>query len=146
MSKLTYPRSPSVVALELAKVILRGRFIADHKDYNRMLAGLRERNLDVQLAFFGDCARDAIPVVEAVAMTNLNAAPLGVLQRKVCTLRRQVSVSSAASHAKVDITRLGGSGAAGRQRDHARASERRNITRMLIDRLCKEIHRREAVR
>lgn len=144
LSKLDYPRPPSELAAQLAKDILRGRFMADHKDYNRMLANLRERNLDVQLAFFGDCARDAIPVVEAVAMENLRSAPLSSIERKISMLRRQIGTSLAASHAKVDITRLGGKGAAGRQRDHARASEQRNITAMYIERLSKEIQRRKS--
>lgn len=144
MSIYTYPRPASDLAIELAQEILKGRFVSDHKDYNEMLRILRDRKLDVQMAFFGECSRDAIPVVEAVADANLKKASIKVIERKITALRRTIEASVASSHARVDIARLGGPGAAGRQRDQARASERRNITTMLINRLTAEVRRRSA--
>lgn len=144
MSIYTYPRPASDLAIELAQEILKGRFVSDHKDYNEMLRILRDRKLDVQLAFFGECSRDAIPVVEAVADANLKTASLKVIERKIAGLQRMIQASVASSHAQVDIARLGGPGAAGRQRDQARASERRNITSMLLNRLTAEVNRRSS--
>lgn len=144
MTRLPYPRLPCETSTLLAREILRGRYISDHKDYNRMLAALRERKLDVQLAYCGESAEKSIPVVEFIAEQNLRTAPLTALERKVASLTRQVGASVAASHAKVDPTRLGGRGAAGRQRDRARESEKRNLIRMQIERLTGEISRRAA--
>jgi hypothetical protein len=144
MPRLEYPRKPDEITSALAKEILGGRFIADHKAYNNMLASLRERKIDVQYAFFGECSKYAIPVVEAVADENLRLAPFNAIERKMNALKRKIGSSVAASHARIDINRLGGSGAAGRQRDQARAGEVRNINRMLLQRLEAEIRRRQS--
>lgn len=143
MSKLPFPRRPSEIATNLAKEILRGRFIADHKDYNRMLAAVREQGLSVEHAFCGECAERAISVVEAIAEENLRTAPRAKLERKLATLCRKVEASVTASLHKFDPNRLGGPGAAGRERDRARQAEGRNLTRMLADRLAQELARRE---
>ncbi|HBO5516263.1 TPA: hypothetical protein L4559_005192 [Pseudomonas aeruginosa] len=144
MSKLTYPRTPTETAAELAREILRGRFISDHKDYNRMLAAVRERGLPVEHAFCGESAALSISVVEAIAEENLRAAPQRALERKIKTLIRRVESSVSASLLRFDPNRLGGPGAAGRERDRARAAEGRCLTRMMINRLESEIARRES--
>lgn len=142
MTKLTYPRLPTEAAAELARGILRGRFICNHKDYNQMLAAVREQGLPVEHAFCGESAERSIPVVEAIAELNLQTAPLRVLERKVNTLCLKVDSSIYASRQRFDQTRLGGPGAAGRERDRAREAEGRNLTRMMIERLKREITRR----
>ncbi|ELG7182271.1 TPA: hypothetical protein ACP3ZG_004833 [Pseudomonas aeruginosa] len=83
MPQLTYPRARSEVAAELARDILQGRFISDHKDYNRMLAAVRERGMPVEHAFCGESAALSISVVEAIAEENLRNAPLRALERKI---------------------------------------------------------------
>ena len=144
MSQLTYPRAPTELAAQLARGILQGRFIADHKDYNRMLAAVRERGIPVEHAFCGESAALSISVVEAIAEKNLRNAPLRALERRINTLSRHVESSISASQQKFDQNRLGGPGAAGRERDRARAAECRNLTRMMINRLKAEIVRRKA--
>lgn len=144
MTKLTYPRQPTEAGAELARDILQGRFITDHKDYNRMLAAVRERGLAVEHAFCGESSQKSISVVEAIAEENLQAAPLRAIERKINSLTRKVEESVSNCRKKFDPTCLGGPGAAGRERDRARAAEGRNITRMMIDRLNREIERREA--
>lgn len=144
MSKLTFPRRPSEIATHLAKEILRGRFIADHKDYNRMLAAVREQGLPVEHAFCGESAERSISVVEAIAEENLRTAPRAKLERKLATLGSKVESSVTASLHRFDPNRLGGPGAAGRERDRARQAEGRNLTRMQADRIAQELARREA--
>lgn len=144
MTDFSYPRAPTPLALEMARAIVGRRFMADHKDYNRMLSELREQGLDHRLAFYGPNSAEARAVVSFVADENLAVAPITALQRKLAKLQGEVASSVAASHAKFDPTRLGGSGAAGRQRDRARAGEQRNIIRMLADRLEEELKRRAA--
>lgn len=143
MSRLPYPRQPSEVALQIARQIVGKRFTTDHKDYNGMLLALREQGLDHQLGFYGEDSITARPVVEFVAEQNLRTAPLRALERKIATMERHVRCSVAKSHSKVDIARLGGPGAAGRVRDQANDSIRRNITEMYRQRLVNEIKRRE---
>jgi hypothetical protein len=139
-----YPRPPDALVLGIAQEIVGKRFTTDHRDYNRLLQALRDRGLDHRLGFYGEDARTARPVVEYVAEQNLRIAPLQALQRRIASLDRQVSGSVAKSHARVDITRLGGTGAAGRVRDQAHDSFRRDLLRMQRDLLLNEIARRQA--
>ncbi|HEJ2342377.1 TPA: hypothetical protein ACKQHR_001578 [Pseudomonas aeruginosa] len=81
-------------------------------------------------------------VVDAIAEENLRKASLRALERKIESLSRKVEASLSASIRRFNPSRLGGPGAAGRQRDQARASESRNITSGLINQLRKEIARR----
>jgi hypothetical protein len=142
MSAHTYPRQPCELSLKFAKEIVGKSFTVDHKHINRMLATLRERKLDVELAYYGESSRDSALVVAYVADQNLRGAPANQIERKVASLQRKVGVSVASSLSKVDITRLGGPGAAGRQRDQARAGESRDIIRLYISRLQDELRRR----
>ncbi|RUE86346.1 hypothetical protein IPC1135_29700 [Pseudomonas aeruginosa] len=139
-----YPRPPDALVLGIAQEIVGKRYTTDHRDYNRLLQALSDRGLDHRLGFYGEDARTARPVVEYVAEQNLRIAPLKTLQGKIEALDRQVSASAAKSHSRVDITRLGGTGAAGRVRDQAHDSFRRDLLRMQRDRLLNEVARREA--
>ncbi|MGI0646783.1 hypothetical protein ACRCPS_17360 [Pseudomonas aeruginosa] len=141
--RLPYPRPPDADVLLLAKVIVGKRFLTDHKDYNRLLQALRERGIDHQLGFYGQDAATARPVVEYVAEQNLLEAPLRALERKIETLDRQISRSLAHSMSRIDITRLGGSGAAGRVRDQANDAFRRDLAKMIKVRLENEVQRRK---
>lgn len=138
-----YPRPPDALALDIAQEIVGKRYSTDHRDYNRLLQALRDRGLDHRLGFYGEDARTARPVVEYVAEQNLRIAPLQALQRRIDSLDRQVSASAAKSHSRVNITRLGGAGAAGRVRDQAHDSFRRDLLRMKRDMLLNEIARRQ---
>jgi hypothetical protein len=109
-----------------------------------MLAAVRELGLPIEHAFCGESSEKAISVVEAIAEVNLRSAPREKLERKLITLRRKVEVSVSTSLQKFDPNRLGGPGAAGRERDRAREADYRNLIRMMIDRLGQELTRREA--
>ncbi|HGM8089616.1 TPA: hypothetical protein ACKP9S_006033 [Pseudomonas aeruginosa] len=82
-------------------------------------------------------------VVDAIAEENLRKAPLRALERKIESLSCKVEASLSASIRQFNPGHLGGPGAAGRQRDRARASESRNITSGVINRLRQEIARRD---
>lgn len=140
---LSYPRSPAPAGVLIAREVMGKRFLADHKDYNSLLARLRAENLDISFGFYGECSRDAIPVTNAVADQNLLLASTKAIERKVASLRSKIGASVERSKARVDITRLGGSGAAGRQRDQYRDSVGRNITHGVIHRLTDELVRRQ---
>lgn len=141
-TRLSYPRLPDGHVLEMAKEIVGKRFETDHNDYNRLLQGLRERGLDHQLGFYGQDAASARPVVDYVAEQNLQEAPVKALQRRIDTLERQINRSISNSLSRIDISRLGGRGAAGRVRDQANDAFRRDITKGLKARLEAEVHRR----
>lgn len=145
MTDFSYPRAPATLALEMARVIVGRRFMADHKDYNRMLSELRAQGLDHRLAFYGQSAAESRAVVDYVADENLKVAPVSALERKLARLQVEVVSSVAASHAKFDCTRLGGKGAAGRELNRARAAQRRNITRLLAGRIEHELKRRAGI-
>lgn len=145
MTNFSYPRVPAPLALEMARAIVGRRFIADHKDYNRMLSELRAKGLDHRLAFYGPSAAESRAVVAYVADENLEVAPLASLQRKLARLNGEVESSVAVSHASFDCTRLGGKGAAGRELKRTRAAQRRNITRLLAGRIDDELKRRAAI-
>ncbi|EMG2118663.1 hypothetical protein V4Z64_005167 [Pseudomonas aeruginosa] len=78
-----------------------------------------------------------------IAEENLRKAPSRALERKIKTLSRQVDESLSASMRRFNPERLGGIGAAGRQRDQARDSDKRNLLKGLINRVRAEIARRE---
>ncbi len=136
------PLSPAPEALVLAQEILGSRFEADHKHINAFLAALRANGLPIELACFGPRAVDAKPVVLEVADRNLRAAAEPRIRRRIESINRKIGGSVAATVNQFDSARLGGSGAAGRQRDRARASEVRNILRSQADRLQAELDRR----
>lgn len=144
MRTLTYPRQPTDLAAKLAREILRTRFIADHRDHNALIRSLREHGLSAEHAFCGESAQLSVLVVDVIAEENLRHAPLQALERKISSLSRKVEASLSASIRRFDPNRLGGPGAAGRQRDQARASENRNLTGHQISRLLQEIARRES--
>ncbi|WP_425953074.1 hypothetical protein [Ralstonia pseudosolanacearum] len=136
------PLKPDTEVLALAQAILGKRFEANHKDGNALLAAVRERNLPIVFAYFGPRAIDARRVIDEVADQNLRAAPAARIQRRIDCIQGKIHASIATSIAKFDPTRLGGSGAAGRQRDRARASEVRNILAIEAGRLQAELARR----
>jgi hypothetical protein len=138
------PINPDPQALELAREVLNGRFMADHKDKNEVIRLARERGIPPEHLAFGPDAATAKLVVDEVADRNLHAAPAEAIERKIKKLRAEVDESLSHSVATFDPTRLGGSGAAGRQRDRAHASERRNLTSALADRLQRELDQRTA--
>ncbi len=142
MRTLSFPRQPTELGAKLARDIVRTRFIADHRDHNALLRALREQGHSVEHAFCGESAMHSMLVVDAIAEENLRKASLRALERKIESLSRKVEASLSASIRRFNPSRLGGPGAAGRQRDQARASESRNITSGLINQLRKEIARR----
>lgn len=143
MRTLSFPRQPTELGAKLARDIVRTRFIADHRDHNALLLALREQGHSIEHAFCGESAMYSMLVVDAIAEENLRKAPLRALERKIESLSCKVEASLSASIRRFNPGRLGGPGAAGRQRDQARASESRNITSGLINRLRQEIARRD---
>lgn len=143
MRTLPFPRQPTELSTKLAREIVRSRFIADHKDHNALLRALREHGESAEHAFCGVSAQHSTLVVDVIAEENLRKAPSRALERKIKTLSRQVDESLSASMRRFNPERLGGIGAAGRQRDQARDSDKRNLLTGLINRVRAEIARRE---
>jgi hypothetical protein len=137
------PVEPDNYALGLASAIVGTRIESDHRDYNAMLSALREAGKPVELAFFGPDSATAQSVVEAVVDANLRMMPTRRITSRIESLERQRSASVSADIARFDPSRLGGRGAAGRQRDRARSSERRLMLAARIHRLAAELQRRE---
>ncbi|WP_432263304.1 hypothetical protein [Cupriavidus sp. TMH.W2] len=142
MNRSQRPLEPNVEVMALARKILGTRFEVDHKDTNAMLALVRGLQLPIEYAYFGPRSIDAKSVVQEVADQNLRLAPMHRIQRKIDGLTGKIDGSLASSVANFDPSRLGGSGAAGRQRDRARASEGRNILSIRVARLQAELDRR----
>ncbi|KSQ21636.1 hypothetical protein APB26_32140 [Pseudomonas aeruginosa] len=143
MRTLPFPRQPTELAADLAREIVRSRFVADHKDHNALLRALREQGESAEHAFCGASAQHSALVVDVIAEENLRKAPYRTLERKIKSLSRQVDESLSASMRRFNPERLGGTGAAGRQRDQARDSDKRNLLTSLINRIRAEIARRE---
>lgn len=136
------PPGPNADVLALATAIMGSRIEADHRDYNRLLGLLREKDMPASLAYFGATDADSQCVVEVVADSNLRAAPVSRIRSRIASLDRKACASVAASIAAFDPGRLGGRGAAGRQRDRAKAGENRNLLADRIARLQSELARR----
>ncbi|MBN3776197.1 hypothetical protein G3O06_01285 [Burkholderia sp. Ac-20345] len=139
------PLEPDPFAFELAGAILGKRIETDHRDYNALIARLRDAGWPVELAFYGPDAATACCVIEAVADANLQAIPAFRILSRIASLERRKSASVSADIARFDPSRLGGRGAAGRQRDRARSSEQRQLLANRIHRLTAELERREKV-
>ncbi|MDO5947881.1 hypothetical protein [Burkholderia cepacia] len=139
------PLEPDPFAFELAGAILGKRIETDHRDYNALIARLRDAGWPVELAFYGPDAATACCVIEAVADANLQAIPAFRILSRIASLERRKSASVSADIARFDPSRLGGRGAAGRQRDRARSSEQRQMLANRIHRLTAELERREQV-
>ena len=138
------PLEPHPDAMKIARKILGARFEADHKDGNAMLAAAREQGMPVEFTFFGPTSMHAKRVIEVAADENLRAAPQTRIKQRIKSLQGKVGASLAASVSSFDPTRLGGRGAAGRQRDRARASEGRGLLGLRLERLQAELDRRAA--
>jgi hypothetical protein len=142
-TKTTRPVEPDTHALELAAVIVGKRIESDHRDYNALLGRLRESGKPVELAFYGPDSATAHSVVEAAVDANLRSVPTQRIVNRIASLERRRCASVSADIARFDPSRLGGRGAAGRQRDRARSSENRQMLAARIHRLATEIQRRE---
>lgn len=136
------PLEPDPFAFELAGAILGKRIETDHRDYNALLARLRDAGRPVELAFYGPDAATACCVIEAVADANLRAIPAFRILGRIASLQRRQSASVSADIARFDPSRLGGRGAAGRQCDRARSAEQRLLLASRIHRLTAELERR----
>lgn len=139
----TRPLEPDTQALELATAIVGKRIESDHRDYNALLARLRESGKPVELAFYGPDSATAHSVVEAAVDANLRTIPTQRIVNRIASLERRRCASVSADIGRFDPSRLGGRGAAGRQRDRARASENRQMLAARIHRLAEEIQRRD---
>ncbi|CAB3753934.1 hypothetical protein [Paraburkholderia humisilvae] len=144
-SVVSRPLEPDPFASDLAAVILGKRIETDHRDYNALLARLRGAGRPVELAFYGPDAATAGCVIEAVADVNLRAIPAFRILSRIASLKRRQSASLSADMARFDPARLGGRGAAGRQRDRARSAEQRLLLANRIRRLTAELERREKI-
>lgn len=136
------PLTPDAEAVNLARKVMGSKFDADHKDYNEVIRLARENGIPHERLFFGADSASARSVVDHVSDENLSRASAEKIQKKIDTLRGKVDASLARTVENFDPTAIGGSGAAGRQRDRARASESRNIISNLVDRLQAELDRR----
>ena len=139
-----WPRHPDSEAMDLAREIMGKRFEATHKEINAFLAEGRARNIPYEKMYAGPNAMDARLLVDLVAEENLRNAPDGTIARRIASLEGKISDSISHTISSFDPTRLGGSGAAGRMRDRARAGESRSIMSGEAERLRDELDRRRA--
>lgn len=139
------PLEPDPFGFELAGTILGKRIETDHRDYNALLACLRDAGRPVELAFYGPDAATARSVIDAVADANLRTIPVFRILSRIASLNRRQSASVSADIARFDPSRLGWRGAAGRQRDRARSAEQRLLLANRIHRLTAELERRDKI-
>ena len=139
---LTRPLTPDAGAMDLARLILKGRFEYDHRDANAMIKAARAAGLPYEKTFFGRSASESKSVIHELADQNLRGAPAWRIERRIATLMRKIEASISHTIARFDPRVLGGRGAAGRVRDRARAGECRLIDAARIERLRAELTRR----
>jgi Large polyvalent protein-associated domain 1 len=136
---------PNAKAMELARKIVGKRFFVDHKDINELIRQARIEGVPHEDTYFGEDRSRQKNVIDEVADQNLREAPRQAIERKIASIKGVVADSLASSVAGFDPSRLGGSGAAGRARDRARSSERRQIIAGTAYRLQAELDRRDGL-
>jgi hypothetical protein len=139
----TRPLLPDQEAMALARTVVGRTIVVDHKEHNLMIRLARDAGIPHERVFFGPDSATARSVIDEVADANLRSLSVTTIKRKRDGLRARVGQSIEHSRLRFDPTRLGGRGAAGRQRDRARASESRNNVSAVAERLQAELDRRE---
>ena len=140
---LTYPRQPTEEGLAIARQVLGRRFVVGHKDYNAAIQAARGAGLDIGHVYYGESSMHARPVVELVADDNLKSASTDHLARKAASIRSKVESSISSSIRRFNPSRIGGKGAAGRQRDNAHDAEKRNMRQSELKRIEAELEGRK---
>lgn len=140
--KLSYPRPPTSIAREIAAPLIKKRLVATTKDINALLAELRARGLSHEHAYCGESSMHAVSVMTVLADENLVNAQQQVIEKRIAKIQAALEDSISKSISRFNPARLGGRGAAGRQRDQARSGERRDIMRVELYRLQAELNRR----
>ncbi|MBQ1784622.1 MAG: PLxRFG domain-containing protein [Gammaproteobacteria bacterium] len=131
-------------AMEIAKGVMGGKFESTHKEINEYLRLVREANIPHDLSYSGTGPYKQ-SYIDVVADQNLKAAPESKIQAKIDRIERENDASIAHEVNKSNnLGTLGGPGAAGRQRDRARASESRNIRSTSAQRMQAELDRRKS--
>lgn len=139
---LFYPRQPTPEGLAIARKVLRCRFVVSATDINAVLRLARESALDAGHCYYGESSRHARLVADYVADDNLRSATDQQLARKASSIKAKIEGSVSRSMSRINPASIGGSGAAGRQRDHMRDSEGRNILRRELTRIENELKSR----
>jgi len=140
--ELTYPRPPSSIAREIAASLIKRRYIATYRDLNALQLKLRDLGVSFDHAYCGPSSEQAVPVVSVLADENLTLATDKAIEKRLGQINLKIQTSISHSVSRFNPARLGGSGAAGRQRDQTRAGEARNIMRIEMHRLQDELNRR----
>lgn len=137
-----YPAS-SEAAVQLARKIIGNKFEATHRETNAFLAAAREAGIPHETTYWGSGPYKT-SAIDYVADENLKSAKTADIEKRIAKIEAGIANSIAR-----DVNRfnnqgtLGGSGAAGRQRDRARNSEARQIDDNVADRLRGELAARK---
>lgn len=136
------PSEADAAALAIAKEVMGGRFEESNDDTTEMNKRAMAAGIPRMLTFVTDKTLGNRSLISIVADQNLRDAPTEKIQGRIDAITKKINQSMEKTVSDFDPSTLGGSGAAGRQRDRARASEARGIMGDYAKRLQDELDRR----